>query len=309
MDPATHALIGVAISKLGGQQLSLQNPAFVGAVIGSVAPDIDIVLQKWGDYVYLNNHRGMSHSLIGLGIFSSIITLTLMLFYPQMDFLNVFFWTFLGCFFHSGMDLLNSYGVKLLWPFYNKKIAFGLIIVFDPVIFILLTLYIAFDIMSANMIFGGLICYIVLRIGMMYSIHYRVKKYFNVNWRNVNVLPSMLGVFKWHFIIRTSGGITVGEKSIFKRQIQVIEELLTIESRLLNRIMYTPIAKFFAEFTPFYHVVWNEAEKVFKFIDVRYYMKNTFLHHATAKVSDDFKVLDQKFHPYSLKRSVEIPNG
>lgn len=309
MDPVTHALVGMGLSKLGGLPMNVDNPAFVGTVVGAVVPDLDIVLQKWGDYVYLKNHRGVSHSFIGLGVLAGVITACLLPFYKQMDFWNVFMWTLFGCLSHSFMDLLNSYGVQLLWPFYKKRIGFGLFIITDPFIVGLLLLYVI-SAQSMNMtILTGLIIYVLLRILMMYSIKYKVRHYFDVNKQNVNVIPSMIGIFKWHFIVQKSNRMIIGEKSVFKSKIKIIQELKALESKLLNRIIHTPIAKFFAEFTPFYHIAWSEAEKMFKFIDVRYYIKSTdsFLHHATAKVSDEFEVLDQKFHPYSMRRNVEIP--
>ncbi|MBZ4645849.1 MAG: inner rane protein [Clostridia bacterium] len=307
MDPVTHALIGMGISKLGGQPMSMDNPAFVGAVLGSMAPDLDIVLQKWGDYVYLKNHRGISHSIVSLAAFAGIITLCLMPFYKQFVFLNVWLWSFLGCLSHSGIDMLNSYGVQFLWPLYKKKLAFGLFIIFDPIVFLLLFLYLILEGTLANAMSVGLVSYIVIRASMLYGVRHKVKLYFDVTKKDVNIMPSMLGLFKWHFIVRRSERIIVGEKNVFKRNVKILEELKMLEQQLMNKVIKTPIAKFFAEFTPCYHIVWDDGKKVFKFIDVRYYIRNTFLHHATAKVNDDFEVIDQKFHPYSMKRNVDIP--
>jgi inner membrane protein len=307
MDPVTHALIGAGLAKFGGQQMSLENPAFVGAVLGAMAPDLDIVLHKWGDYVYLKNHRGASHSIIGLSFFATFITLCLMPFYRQFDFLNVLLWTFLGTLSHSGIDMLNSYGVKFLWPIYKKKISFGLFIIFDPIVFILLILYLLMHVSIANGILIGLFSYIVLRALMLYIIQYKVKNYFEVNRKDVSIIPSMIGLLKWHFIVQMPDEMIVGEKTIIGKKIRIISELKRIEQQLMNRITQTPVAKFFAEFTPFYHIAWDEGKKIFKFIDVRYYIRNSFLHHATAKVNEQFEVIEQKFHPYSMKKNVDIP--
>ena len=306
MDPATHVLTGIAVSKLGEQAMSIQNPAFIGIVLGAIAPDFDIVLQKWGDYVYLKNHRGISHSIIGIIGFAGIITLLLSLFYPEMNGLHVFGWTICGCLSHIFMDLLNSYGVQLLWPFYNKKIGFGLFVITDPFVIVMLGLYVVINLERSIFVLMGILLYIVIRIIMLYSIQYRVKAHFNVSRRSVNVLPAMISLFNWHFVVRHSQGLIIGEKNIFNNKIKIIEELKGIEKKLIDYIVNTKVGKFFTEFTPLYHITWDEAQKTFRFIDVRYYIRNTFLHHATAKVSDTFEVIEQQFHPYSMTKNVKI---
>lgn len=141
---------------------------------------------------------------------------------------------------------------------------------------------------------------------MLYSVQYKVKAHFNVSRRSVNVLPAMISLFNWHFIVQHSYGLTVGEKNIFGSKIRIIEELNRAEGKILSCISNTRIAKFFAEFTPLYHITWDETQKIFKFIDVRYYVRNTFLHHATAKMNDTFEVREQLFHPYSMTKNIKI---
>ncbi|MGE4284655.1 MAG: metal-dependent hydrolase [Clostridia bacterium] len=307
MDPVTHALVGVGISKLAGQNMSIDNPAFMGVLIGSMAPDLDIILQKWGDYFYLKNHRGISHSIVGLAAFAGLITLCLMPFYREFNIINVFWWTLLGCLSHSGIDMLNSYGVQFLWPIYKKKIAFGLFVIFDPIVFLSLVLHLLLRGTAADAALIGTVSYIFLRMFMLWGVKYNIRNYFNADKKTVKIIPSMIGIFKWHFIIQMAEMVIVGEKNIFRKQIRILRKLKFLDESIINKVIHTPIAKFFSEFTPFYHVVWDETEKVFSFIDVRYYFRNTFLHHATAWVNDEFEVIDQKFHPYSIKRSVDIP--
>jgi inner membrane protein len=224
-----------------------------------------------------------------------------------MSLLSVFWWTLLGCFSHSAIDMLNSYGVQFLWPLYKKKIAFGLFIIFDPVIFLTLVLHLVLEGTAAKAALVGLVSYLVIRTSMLYGVKHNIKNHFDVSKSNVNIMPSMIGLFKWHFIVHMAETTIVGEKNIFKKQVKIFRELQLLEEQLINKVINAPVAKFFAEFTPFYHIMWDEGKKIFRFIDVRYYIRNTFLHHATATVNDDFEVIDQKFHPYSMKRNVDIP--
>lgn len=309
MDPVTHMVIGIALYKMGGQPMTIQNPTLLGAILGAVIPDIDIVLQKWGDYIYLKHHRGASHSIIGLAVFSTLITVVLLPLYKHMNFLNVLIWTFLGCVSHSAVDMLNSYGAEFLWPFYKKKISFGLLIIFDPILFVLLLLY---DFCSMNSLYNILgksafIAYFAFRVLMFLGVEYKLRKYFGVERRSINVAPTIAGLFKWHFIVTMPSKTVVGEKSIFNKKVKIVKELIALEKELNDKVSNTTLAQFFQKFTPFSHILWDEGKRIFKFIDVRYYMKNNFLHHATIKVDEDYNVLEQKFHPYSINKNVDVP--
>ncbi len=43
MDPLTHGVIGLAISSFSGQAVSLDNPVSIGAALGAMSPDIDVI--------------------------------------------------------------------------------------------------------------------------------------------------------------------------------------------------------------------------------------------------------------------------
>ena len=60
MDPLTHALAGVLTASFSGEPMSITNPILLGALLGSMAPDLDIVYQTKGDVAYLKNHRGFN---------------------------------------------------------------------------------------------------------------------------------------------------------------------------------------------------------------------------------------------------------
>jgi len=134
MDPLTHALAGALTASFSGNSMSVTDPIFLGAVLGSIAPDLDIIYQTKGDMAYLKNHRGISHSLIGFAAVSAGIAGFLSLIFPETAYLTIFLWTFLGTLTHGFLDFLNSYGAKLFWPISNKKQNLGILTIFDPVL-------------------------------------------------------------------------------------------------------------------------------------------------------------------------------
>lgn len=129
MDPLTHAAVGLTIAVLSGEPLSVSNPAVIACVAGAIIPDGDIVMQLKGDYAYLKNHRGMSHSIPMMFVYSGVITGLLWLIFGGISLWNVFPLALLGCFSHIALDVTNSYGAQVLWPLSKKHITFDLLFI------------------------------------------------------------------------------------------------------------------------------------------------------------------------------------
>ena len=69
MDTSTHVLMGLGLASLAqvdpivsGNE-ALTQAVLIGTVIGSNAPDFDILYHLKGNNSYLKNHRSHSHSL------------------------------------------------------------------------------------------------------------------------------------------------------------------------------------------------------------------------------------------------------
>lgn len=131
MDPLTHGVLGAAVSAFSGQTVSLTNPMTIAAIVGSIVPDIDVVIRLFkDDMYYLRHHRGRSHSLPFLILYSFVITFILSFIFKGMNMPLVFLFSFLGATSHTLMDILNSYGAML----FNKKLKFNLLTLYDPFI-------------------------------------------------------------------------------------------------------------------------------------------------------------------------------
>lgn len=305
MDPITHAVIGMAASKIAGHAIDISEPATVAIVIGSVIPDIDIVMQKWGDYAYLKNHRGVTHSILGLLGFSMLITVILAMFFPESKVYSLFIWSMMGCLSHTFFDIFNPYGAKILWPFSKRKFSLSLLIVFDPVFLGLLLAYIFSDGKVQYMFLVMFAVYVVLRAVMRMLIGYQLKRTFGHECENISILPSMTGLLRWHFILEKKKCKVIGEKSIFKRNINIIRTLHKLHDNTIDSILCSSIGSFFREFTPLFHIACENADGVTKYIftDLRYYIRNNFLHHAVLEVDQNNTVIRQTFNPYTINRS------
>ncbi|MGB8507563.1 MAG: metal-dependent hydrolase, partial [Pyrinomonadaceae bacterium] len=63
MDNLTHSLVGLVAAKAGLERTSPY--ATLLCVLAANAPDADIVTLFGGRFTYLEQHRGISHSIVG----------------------------------------------------------------------------------------------------------------------------------------------------------------------------------------------------------------------------------------------------
>ncbi|MFZ5943030.1 MAG: metal-dependent hydrolase [Bacillota bacterium] len=313
MDPLTHGLVGAAVAAAGGTDVSLTNPIFLAAALGAVSPDLDIVYQYWGDYVYLKHHRGFSHSLPGLMGFSVLIGGLLNLAFPAYSLWTLLFWAFIGALSHTFLDLLNSYGVMLFYPFSKKKYSLNLLMISDPVLLICSMGIIYFKYQELNIIYPFVVLnfvYLFLRLLMRRRAEKLIRTYYGPYLEKLIVMPAFIGLAKWDFIARVNNKNIVGQLNLLSCKIAVHKKLKLIAEEIKEQLEKTKIYEIFKEFTPFFHIDYRiEDEKlVGRFIDMRYYVRNTFLHHATVIINQEDKEVEKAlFQPYSIKNQIEIP--
>ena len=313
MDPITHAVVGVSLAVLAGEPLALSNPVLIGTIIGAVIPDGDIVMQLKGHSSYLKNHRGVSHSVFAFPIYASLITFALSIIFPDINFIRVFLFSIFGSLSHVVLDLANTYGARVLWPIFKKRLTFNLLLVYDPVALIsglLIIFPMTRQVISPFLVISLFSLYFLLRIIMKLIVIKSLGRNFENEYKidYIKVLPSMIGFLKWHFVIGAGEKKIIGEFNLFNKEMKVIEIMDNINTELFNIAIHTPTAQFFKDFTPLFHVNCEKKEEgyVFNFVDLRYYMAKDFVHNATTVLNDNFEVITSLFHPYNKTRNVEI---
>lgn len=313
MDPLTHALVGAGIAALTGEKLSMANPCQLGAVLGSLAPDFDIILQIYGDIPYLTHHRGSSHSIPGVILSSLVIAFVLWLVLGSAQLGIIFVWTFFGAISHLVLDILNSYGAKILWPFSQKKVTLNLLVLADPVIIVLFTAVVFWPGMPAIVVKGAFwaaLAYLGTRFWMR-------KKVYRTLWQNygslgvvkIVVMPAMVSLWNWSFLIETSETYFVGEVRCFSLKTG-IKRVLTKNPRnaLIGKALNSKLGKIFQNFTPYFYIhhCIENGKDIVKFCDLRYFRREDFMHNATVVFDETHTIIEAVFHPYSRKRKIRV---
>jgi inner membrane protein len=313
MDPVTHGLIGLGIASLSGQALSISNPVVLGSMLGAVAPDFDIVMKYKGDYEYLKHHRGLSHSFVGTAAIAFVISSVLSLIFNNQNFIEILIWTYFGCLSHIIFDMFNSYGVRCLLPFSKRKVSLSLLMMYDPFISVLcIGLILSKE--SSNI--KGIIALVFTLTYLFIRYLLRIKTYlllnsiFNSRYKimKINILPSMINPFKWDFVIETDLYNIVGEINSVTNYSKIKKKLKKTYSKLIEQFNSTKLGKYFMDFTPIRHFrIIEEGNKIIlQIIDLRYLVKDNFMHHATIEFSKDVKVTREFFHPFNYNNKVPI---
>jgi membrane-bound metal-dependent hydrolase YbcI (DUF457 family) len=123
MDNLTHTLFGLTLARTPIGRAGAGTTAAL--VLGSNAPDVDIVAALGGAASYLEWHRGITHGplgVVGLGLASAgLVALGGRLVNrnerPSGSFAALSIAAMVGVLFHVLMDLPTSYGTRILSPF------------------------------------------------------------------------------------------------------------------------------------------------------------------------------------------------
>jgi inner membrane protein len=145
MDSATHLVLGISLGGLAtalppvAQAPDLVPAIMIACIAGQQAPDLDTLCRLRGNTVYVRHHRGLTHSIPALFIWTGLISVAVQLIFGfDLPWLPLMLWTFIAVILHVFVDLFNTYGTQALRPFSPRWVAWHIIPTFDPVIFSLL---------------------------------------------------------------------------------------------------------------------------------------------------------------------------
>ena len=123
MEPVTHALSSIALGRAGLNKVTpMATPMLL--VSGLIA-DVDWATRLGGASTFLHGHRTATHSLLGTAVISVAVAFLFVFTgrkYQQIatGTLPALFICAAGAGVHLLLDLLNGYGMKLMWPFSAK---------------------------------------------------------------------------------------------------------------------------------------------------------------------------------------------
>jgi inner membrane protein len=145
MDNLTHTLYGLTLAKTG---LNRMAPGATSTLlIGANLPDIDAVSLFKGKIIYLEYHRGITHSLFGTVLEAAFLASVVWYIGSQVSrkktsryWWKLYLLSLIALGSHLILDFTNSYGTRLFLPFSDRWLAWDIVFIVDPWIWLILVL-------------------------------------------------------------------------------------------------------------------------------------------------------------------------
>jgi inner membrane protein len=117
--------------------------------LAAEAPDLDVFWGFKGPVYSFAHHRGFTHSFLGLFLVSAVVTGFMYLVWrlrrrrtniPDLParWGLLFGFSYIAGLSHILLDFTNNYGVRPLWPFWEKWYSWDIVFIFEPALYIIL---------------------------------------------------------------------------------------------------------------------------------------------------------------------------
>ena len=126
MDPITHGLASYVLKRAAFPRLA--RPATLAMLVAGTIADLDGQSARFGPSAFLTFYRTYFHSLLAAILFSLLVTLPFLLRKPHSAEKRtspplIFLAALSASLLHLLMDLCQSTGVELFWPFSSRRFA------------------------------------------------------------------------------------------------------------------------------------------------------------------------------------------
>ncbi len=147
MDNLCHTLAGAALGEAGLKQQTARGMATL--MIASNLPDVDVLVFAT-DTLPMSFRRGWTHGVLAQAVLPAVFAVLMLAVDrlarrtrdpaasgPPMNLRGLLILSYLGTSLHVFMDLLNSYGVRLLMPFSERWFYGDALYIVDPILYVL----------------------------------------------------------------------------------------------------------------------------------------------------------------------------
>jgi len=133
VDPVTHTLVGVTVAN-GLYRRRIGAAAVPILALASNLPDIDGIVMLSGDPTAVMMRRTFGHSLLLLPLWCIALAWILHLRWRHLTRLKILGLVAVGAGLHLFFDLINSFGVVLLWPLSQARPELAWVFIIDLVL-------------------------------------------------------------------------------------------------------------------------------------------------------------------------------
>lgn len=306
MDTLTHAFTGLGLAALASIDPNIAtNPEAMKAIIvataiGSQLPDLDVITRFSSTSAYLRHHRGFSHNITALLLGSVAIASGVFFFFPEISWLTLWLWSALAVGLHIFLDVLNSYGTRVIR---SKKVAWDIIQTVDPFILLLSVLggaFWYFDLAQPSLIFGNVYGIMMVYIWLRYCISRRLRNQLLSHFSDIRIVSwSIVPTFsltRWNFVVEDPICFYIGnlELGIEKISIEKVFEKPR-DSKAIELSLPDPHVQAFLSAARHVHteVVKTHTGHMVVYKDLRQRVGQEIPFSVYVLLNDDYEVIDK----------------
>ena len=331
MDNLTQTLTAVAISHTGINRKT--RFATLTLIIGANLPDIDVISRLKGTAAYLEYHRGITDSILGVNVLALLLAGAVYWLgrtaKPKHGLPVAGWWillaAWLGTTSHLLLDYSNSYGIRLFLPFSGRWYAWDIMYFFDPLLLAVLILGLGLPAIlrlvseevgakkvQTNRGAVFCLCALVALWGLRDFSHRRALNmlrghtYHEMNPLQVGAFPSPANPFDWIGVVETQSAFTVLPVDTLKEDIDSGNARVFHKpdaSPALKAASETRVGRIFLESarSPWGQVEESEDGYNVSIRDLRFYnpFSRTRNFVMNVKLDKNLSVLTQSFHFWS----------
>jgi inner membrane protein len=301
MDNLTHTLTGLALAQAGLSRTT--RGATLTLAVASNLPDVDILAGLQGATAYLENHREISHSLLGAPALALALAGVLRASLAGSRFLALAGCALLGVAIHVFMDLWTSYGTRVLAPFDNTWYAWDIVFIVDPYLLLLLLASLLLARRAGPRLASLGLALALAYVGGRAVLHARaldaVRAHVPATAPVVAAaLPTPLDPFRWRALVDDGAAYWTGEVRLNARAAPLRRREKTRETAEVARVRETShVAAVFLDFSrfPWLQVSQNETATELSWSDLRFERPGRESFVARVRLAPDGRILSETF--------------
>jgi inner membrane protein len=238
---STHTFVGFAVARTGLDKWVPR--AALTAVIAANLPDIDIIADLKGMPSYLEYHRGITHSIVGIPLLSLILAAVMFVF--TQHFWRTFVVALLAMATHPILDFSNPYGLRPFLPFQGTWYYGDTVFIIDPIMDLVLLLGIiggaVFEKARRTLSFAAMILVLVY-IGVRVNLRNDAEARLDTFKAEISDIQKSAVLPRW-MALRTWDGIVETDESLVKVNIDTTSGVVREVARIPKTHLTPIIAK------------------------------------------------------------------
>ncbi len=260
MDSLSQIALGSAVAvAVVGKGSSVKKAALWGAVAGTL-PDLDVLIDYGDDLSNMVQHRGFSHSLFYLSLFSPLLAYLVCKVHQEMAlFRHWWLALWLVLITHPLLDTMTIYGTQLALPFSAIPFGVGSIFIIDPlytlplllgVLWVLAKGKTAIVANTAGLAFSS--CYLLWSFAAQYHVTQQVTDHLAKKaqpYQQLLVQPTALNTLLWRVLVIDNTGYHEGFYSLLEKNNTLTLTPFTQDLSLRQRLANHPDVQRLAAFT------------------------------------------------------------